>query len=432
MQGDCKKLADAPCFGKGRVRSMISGAIALEDSPRALVGLALRSPAWFNCSMDATINGTAMRRAIELARQGEGRVEPNPMVGAVVVSAQGEVVGEGFHERFGGAHAEVGALAAAGEASRGATLFVTLEPCCHHGKTPPCTDAILAAGIRRVVVAAGDPFPAVDGGGIAALRRAGVVVETGVCEAEALRLTAPFRTLVTEGRPWVIAKWAASLDGMLAAPPGEDRWISSPESRALVHALRGRVDGILVGIGTALADDPLLTARPEGPRRPLRIVLDSAARLPLESQLVRTARAWPLLVAIGPAADPARVASLEAAGAEIWRSPDANPAGRLRELLRELGKRRHTNLLVEGGAAVLESFFRERLVDEVWSFTAAKVLGDTNGSAADSIGSPANVARLPEPPPMDVEAVHHPGGDLFVRGIVRTPRGPLLLTKGQQ
>jgi diaminohydroxyphosphoribosylaminopyrimidine deaminase/5-amino-6-(5-phosphoribosylamino)uracil reductase len=369
--------------------------------------------------MHLTNDIEAMRRAIGLARQGEGRVEPNPMVGAVIVSAAGEVVGEGFHQRFGGPHAEVVALAAAGEAARGGTLYVTLEPCCHHGKTPPCTDAILAAGIARVVVAAGDPFPAVAGGGIAALRAAGVVVETGVCETESLRLTAPFRMLVTQGRPWVIAKWAASLDGLLAAPPGDDRWISSSESRALVHALRGRVDVILVGIGTALADDPLLTARPEGPRRSLRIVLDSAARLPLASQLVRTARAWPLLVATGPAADAGRVAALEAAGAEIWRSADEHSDTRLRELLQELGKRRHTNLLVEGGGAVLDSFFREGLVDEVWSFTAAKVLGDKESPASDNSGSLATVARLPEPPPMEVEQVEHPGGDLFVRGLVR-------------
>lgn len=362
-----------------------------------------------------------MRRAIELARQGEGRVEPNPMVGAVITSADGRVIGEGFHERFGGPHAEVVALAAAGEAARGGTLFVTLEPCCHQGKTPPCTDAILAAGIGRVVIAAGDPFPAVAGGGILALRAAGVVVDTGVCEAEALRVTAPFRMLVMQGRPWVIAKWAASLDGLLAAPPGSDRWISSPESRAIVHALRGRVDAILVGIGTALADDPLLTARPEGRRRPLRIVLDSAARLPLEGQLVRTAREWPLLVATGPAADPGCMASLEAAGAEIWRSIEENPADRLRELLHELGKRRHTNLLVEGGAAVLDSFFREGLVDEVWSFTAAKAFGGEDGGATASYGSLATVARLPEPPPMQVEEVEHPGGDLLVRGVVRKP-----------
>jgi diaminohydroxyphosphoribosylaminopyrimidine deaminase/5-amino-6-(5-phosphoribosylamino)uracil reductase len=367
-----------------------------------------------------------MRRAIELARRGEGRVEPNPMVGAVIVSPSGEVVGEGFHERFGGPHAEVVALAAAGEAARGATLYVTLEPCCHHGKTPPCTDAIVAAGIHRVVVAAGDPFPAVAGGGIAKLRAAGVLVEIGVCEAEARRLTAPFRMLVTQGRPWVIAKWAASSDGLLAAPPGEDRWISSPESRALVHELRGRVDSILVGIGTALADDPLLTARPEGPRRALRVVLDSSARLPLTSQLVGTARQWPLLIAVGPGCDPVRIADLESAGAEVWTSEAADPQKRLPSLLHELGRRRHTNLLVEGGAAVLEAFFHAELVDEIHAYTCTKRFGGHADSDTATCGS-SPLPRLPEPPPIIVEQVLHPGGDSLVRGLVRRPAGTLVV-----
>ncbi|MCS5617574.1 MAG: bifunctional diaminohydroxyphosphoribosylaminopyrimidine deaminase/5-amino-6-(5-phosphoribosylamino)uracil reductase RibD, partial [Pirellulales bacterium] len=181
----------------------------------------------------------SMRRALDLARRGEGRVEPNPMVGAVICGPGGAIVAEGWHDRFGGPHAEAMAIAAAGGAARGGTLYVTLEPCCHHGKTPPCSEAIIAAGIRRVVVAAGDPFPEVAGGGIAALEAAGISVEVGLLAADAERLTAPFRRLVTSGRPWVIAKWAVSLDGRLAAAPGGDRWISSPESRELVHRLRG-------------------------------------------------------------------------------------------------------------------------------------------------------------------------------------------------
>jgi diaminohydroxyphosphoribosylaminopyrimidine deaminase / 5-amino-6-(5-phosphoribosylamino)uracil reductase len=359
----------------------------------------------------SSIDERLMRRAIELARRGEGRVEPNPLVAAVVASAAGDVLGEGWHESFGGPHAEVLALAAAGPAARGATLYVTLEPCCHHGKTPPCSAAVVAAGIARVVVAAGDPFPEVAGGGIAALRATGIVVETGLFEAEAVRLTAPFRMLVTHGRPWVIAKWAASIDGRLAAAPGGDRWISSPESLALVHELRGRVDGVLVGIGTALADDPLLTARPEGPRRPLRIVLDSSARLPLESRLVRTARDWPLLVAVGPTAPAERIERLRAAGCELWQGAKNDADGRLDELLRELGRRRLTNLLIEGGAAVLGSLFARDLVDEIHAFTATKILG----SPGDQL------PRLPEPPPIEVEEVLRPGGDLLVRGLVRRP-----------
>ncbi len=353
----------------------------------------------------------AMRQALDLARRGEGFVEPNPMVGAVIASPVdgGTIIAEAWHERFGGPHAEALALDRAGPAARGSTLYVTLEPCCHQGKTPPCTDRIIAAGVARVVVAAGDPFPEVDGGGIAALKAAGIVVDIGLLEAEAVRLTAPFRMLVTGGRPWVIAKWAMSLDGRLAAPPGGDRWISSPESLRIVHGLRGRIDAILVGIGTAISDDPLLTARPEGPRRALRIVLDGTARLPPDSRLVVTAREWPLLVAVGPGATAERIAALEEAGCEVWQGMEPEPEARVAALLSELGRRKLTNLLVEGGAAILGTFFVGGLVDEVYAFTAPKILGGA--------GDPLPV--LPETPPIDVEEVLHPEGDILVRGLVR-------------
>jgi diaminohydroxyphosphoribosylaminopyrimidine deaminase/5-amino-6-(5-phosphoribosylamino)uracil reductase len=353
----------------------------------------------------------SMRRALDLARRGEGRVEPNPMVGAVICGPGGAIVAEGWHDRFGGPHAEAMAIAAAGGAARGGTLYVTLEPCCHHGKTPPCSEAIIAAGIRRVVVAAGDPFPEVAGGGIAALEAAGISVEVGLLAADAERLTAPFRRLVTSGRPWVIAKWAVSLDGRLAAAPGGDRWISSPESRELVHRLRGRMDAILIGIGTALADDPLLTARPAGPRRALRIVLDSRGRLPLESKLVRSARDWPLLVAVGPEAAADCLLALEAAGCEVWREPEQDAGERLEKLLAELGRRRLTNLLIEGGAEVFRTLFNRSLVDEVHAFTAARRLGKPGDG----------LPQLPPPPPFEVEEVLHPGGDTFVRGLVGRP-----------
>jgi diaminohydroxyphosphoribosylaminopyrimidine deaminase/5-amino-6-(5-phosphoribosylamino)uracil reductase len=352
----------------------------------------------------------AMRRALEIARRGEGLVEPNPMVGAVVLAADGRVIGEGWHERFGGPHAEVGALAAAGSAAHGATLVVTLEPCCHHGKTPPCTDAIVAAGVARVVVAADDPFPRVRGGGIAALVAAGIAVETGLQEREARRLTAPYRKLVTTGMPWVIAKWAETADGRLTPPAGGGRWISSPESRRLVHDLRRRVDAIVVGIGTALADDPLLTARPPGSRRLCRIVLDGRGRLPLDGALVRTAREAPVLVSVGPEAPREQMAALAAAGCEVWRAPTRDRAAALTALLRELGARQATNVLVEGGLTVLETLFAAGLADEVWRFTA--------GPAGD------DAAPLREPlavPPLDVEDTSRPGGDTLVRGLVRGP-----------
>src|SRR3954466_722160 len=224
-----------------------------------------------------------MERALALAERGRGAVEPNPLVGAVVVR-DGTCVGEGWHQRYGGPHAEVHALAAAAEAARGATLYVTLEPCCHFGKTPPCTDAVLAAGVRRVVASMADPFPRVAGGGLDRLRAAGLEVEVGLLEDEARRLNAPYLKRLTTGLPYVTAKWAMTLDGKTAVASGDSRWISGPRSRALVHELRGRMDAILVGIGTALADDPLLTARPPGPRVACRVVLDGAARLDLASR----------------------------------------------------------------------------------------------------------------------------------------------------
>ena len=244
-------------------------------------------------SQDSELDSWQMARALELAARGEGFVEPNPMVGCVIARGA-EIIGEGWHRKFGGPHAEVEALHVAGTRARGATLYVTLEPCCHQGKTPPCTDAILASGLGRVVVAQRDPFPAVAGGGIERLRQAGLAVEVGLREAEARRLNAPYLKLTESGRPWVIAKWAMTLDGKLASRTGDSRWISNEASRAIVHQLRGRVDAIVVGRGTAGQDDPLLTARPAGPRVATRIVLDTRASLASDSQLVTTAGEAPV------------------------------------------------------------------------------------------------------------------------------------------
>src|SRR5687768_16016216 len=290
-----------------------------------------------------------MSRALALALRGEGHVEPNPMVGCVLVR-DGQIVGEGFHERFGGPHAEVNALAAAGDQSRGATAYVTLEPCCHHGKTPPCTRALLAAGVKRVVVAVEDPFPQVRGSGIKELREAGIKCEVGVQAEEAEWVLAPYRKLIAIGRPWVIAKWAMTLDGKLATRSGDSKWISGEASRQLVHELRGRVDAIVVGRGTAEQDDPLLTARPTGPRVATRIVLDRRATLASSSKLVQTTGDAPVLVVVGQAASEEDQARLRAAGCEVVL---LGPHESLDELLCELGKRRMTNVLVEGGATVL-------------------------------------------------------------------------------
>ncbi len=271
-----------------------------------------------------------MTRALELAERGRGYVEPNPLVGAVVVR-DGRMVGEGWHQRYGEAHAEVNALAAAGEAARGATLYVTLEPCCHHGKTPPCTDAILQAGVARVVAAMTDPFPEVAGKGLSILQAAGVTVVVGLGEKEARRLNAPYLKLLTTGRPYIHAKWAMMLDGKIATRTGDSKWISGEESRRRVHELRGRMDGIIVGIGTALADDPLLTVRPPGARVPTRIILDSHARLSPHSRLVQTAKEAPVMVVtIRPATDePVRVlkkSGMRGAVCARQRRPSLSPA----------------------------------------------------------------------------------------------------------
>ena len=362
-----------------------------------------------------TAEVAAMERALELARRGEGYVEPNPMVGAVVLDAAGVPVGEGWHAHFGGPHAEVMALKAAGARAVGGTIVVTLEPCCHHGKTPPCTEAVLAAGIRRVVVGTVDPASHAAGRGLAQLKAAGLEVVDGVTEAQARKLIAPFAMLATEGRPWVIAKWAMSLDGHIATARGESRWISSEASRGMVHRLRGRVDAILVGIGTVLADDPLLTARPPGPRPLLRIVLDSTGRLPLESQLVRTARTHATLVAVGPLADAHRLTVLRDAGCEVWQATATTVAERAAELLQELGRRQLTNLLVEGGPTVLGTLFDAHLVDEVHAFVAPKIIG---GLQAPAAVAGQGIARMENAPRLSIESIESLGDDCFIRGLV--------------
>ena len=265
-------------------------------------------------------------RALDLAERGRGYVEPNPLVGAVLVN-DGRVVGEGWHERFGQAHAEINALARAGEAARGATCYVTLEPCCHVGKTPPCTDALIRAGVARVSAALEDPFPQVAGQGAQRLRAAGIPVGIGLCAREARRQNAPYLQLLRSGRPYVHAKWAMTLDGKIATRSGDSKWISNEASRRPVHELRGRMDAILVGIGTVLADDPMLTARPAGPRVATRVILDGRARLPLASQIVQTARVVPTLLVTASATPDERLAPCAPQGARFCKSLRTNGVG---------------------------------------------------------------------------------------------------------
>lgn len=329
------------------------------------------------------LDRSLMQRALTLAARGQGHVEPNPMVGCVIARGD-QVIGEGWHQRFGSDHAEVDALRAVDRDANstsvaGATMYVTLEPCCHHGKTPPCSQAVIDAGIARVVIAAPDPFPEVAGGGIKRLVQAGIAVETGLCAKEADELNAPYLKLIRCRRPWLLAKWAMTLDGKIATVHGDSQWISGEASREIVHRLRGRVDAIMVGRGTAAADNPLLTARPPGPRTATRIVCDSAASLAVDSQLVKTARQVPLIVACSETAAKDRIAALEAAGCEMLLCHGRDAGERLSFLLDELGRRRMTNLLVEGGGALLGSLFNLQQVDEVHVFVAAKIIG---GAAA--------------------------------------------------
>lgn len=356
-----------------------------------------------------------MARALELALRGQGAVEPNPMVGCVIAQGQ-QIVGEGWHTRFGGPHAEIEALAAAGSAAAGATLYVTLEPCCHHGKTPPCTAALIRSAVRRVVVAHEDPFPQVAGGGIAELRQAGIQVDLGLMDQEARELNAPYLKLVRRGRPWILAKWAMTLDGKLATRTGSSRWISGEASRSRVHQLRGRVDAILVGRRTAELDDPLLTARPPGPRVATRIVVDSRARLAQDSQLVRTARDVPVLVAVGPTAAEADCRRLSDAGCEVWTGAADEPAERLLLLLNELGRRRMTNVLVEGGGRLLGSLYDAGELDEVHVFIAPKLAGGQD--AAVPLGG-LGVEQMSQARWLQTPLVERLGDDLYVHGRVQ-------------
>ncbi len=353
-----------------------------------------------------------LRRALELAARGRGFVEPNPMVGCVVARGA-EIIGEGWHRRFGGPHAEVEALAIAGARAKGATLYVTLEPCCHEGKTPPCTRAVLAAGVRRVVIAQQDPFPSVQGRGITELRAAGIAVETGLLEADARRLNAPYLKLLETGRPWVIAKWAMSLDGKIATRTGESRWISNPRSREVVHQLRGRVDAIVVGRGTVERDNPMLTARPPGARTALRVVLDTLASCGRHDppQVVRTARESPVLFAVGEAAPPENLERLRGWGCEVLSCAGETRAERLSALLTELGRRRMTNVLVEGGGQVLGALLDLGEIDEAHVFVAPILVG---GAAATSPLAGNGVAELSAALRLDSPQVRMLDGDVYI------------------
>ncbi len=362
-------------------------------------------------------------RAIELAGRGVGAVKPNPVVGAVIARGE-EVLGEGWHEHYGAAHAEVNAIEACGlEDLSDATLYVSLEPCCHEGKTPPCTDAILQAGIRRVVVGSDDPTEKASGRGLGILRDEGVeiLLADGELATRARLLNQAFRKHARVGRPWVLFKSAMTLDGKVATRTGDSQWISGESSRALAHRWRASVDAVVVGIGTALADDPQLTARPEGElaelsAQPRRVVFDTLGRLPVASQLVQAAAEIPLTVVVSRAAARSDTDALEAAGAQVLVATGENEPARVRSALEQLGTLGVSSVLLEGGPHLAGAFLDAGEIDELRLFLAPLLLG---GSAARDPLEGMGVERISEAMralSFDCEQV---GADLLISARLR-------------
>ncbi len=349
-----------------------------------------------------------MRAALALARRGLGNTWPNPAVGCVIVQG-GRVVGRGWTAPGGRPHAETRALAEAGEAARGATAYVTLEPCSHHGRTPPCADALVAAGIRRCVVALGDPDPRVNGRGLERLRAAGIEVEEGLLADDAAEVQAGFLTRVREGRPLITLKLATTLDGRIATAAGESQWITGPEARRMGHAMRGRHDAVMVGIGTALADDPALTCRLPGfkPVPEVRIVVDTQLRLPTSSTLARTAREAPVWVLHGTGATAARREALSGQGVQLIEVGAGQGGLDLAGALQALGSAGLTRVLVEGGAGLAGGLLQAGMVDRLAWFHAPAVLGADGLAAVAALG----IGRLADMSRFQQVAAHSAGAD---------------------
>ena len=366
-----------------------------------------------------------MQRAMTLAENGRGFVNPNPLVGAVIVM-DGRVIGEGWHRKYGCLHAEREALAACTEDPAGSTMYVTLEPCCHYGKQPPCTEAIIAAGISRVVVGLPDPNPLVAGKGIAILKEHGIDVECGLLEADLKYQNRVFLKYITTRRPWVTMKWAMTLDGKIAARTGDSKWVSSEESRRYGHQLRAWNMAIMAGIGTVRADDPLLNCRIDGMRSPVRVIADSDATVSLSSQVVMTAHQYRTIVACSGTADRSRLAALSDAGVEILQV-DSGQAGDCTQqraadvrkvdmdvLLSRLGKMGIDSVLVEGGAELDWSMVEAGLVDEVCCFIAPKVIGGSTAKGpVGGVGFPVMADAFP----LEIESVTRSGPDILVHAF---------------
>ena len=358
-----------------------------------------------------------MQRAIELARRGEGWVNPNPLVGAVIVK-DGRVIAEGWHHKYGELHAERDALRALKEPAEGATIYVTLEPCCHYGKQPPCTLAIMEHGISRVVIGSRDPNPLVAGKGVRMLREHGITVVEDFMREECDALNPVFFHYITTGRPYVKMKYAMTADGKIATKTGASKWITSEEARELVHDWRNACRGIMAGIGTVLADDPLLNCRRPGGRDPVRIICDSRLRIPEDSQICRTAQNYETFVACALSEDAdrrpeemrAKAERLRQQGVEVWSVPAQDGSVDLKELVKRLGKRGIDSILLEGGGTLNESALRAGIVQEVNAFVAPKIFGGKARSPVEGTGVEVPQEALQ----MEMKQVRQVGKDLLI------------------
>ena len=342
-----------------------------------------------------------MKRAIELAKQGVGWTAPNPLVGAVVVK-NGRVIGEGYHRKYGELHAERKALAACTEDPAGATLYVTLEPCCHYGKTPPCTEIIIEKKIAKVVIGSRDPNPKVAGKGARILREHGINVVEDYMREACDALNPVFFHYITTKTPYVVLKFAMTLDGKIATRTGASKWITGEAARNHVHQLRGRYAGILAGIGTVLADDPMLNCRIDGAHQPLRIILDSHLRIPMGSRLVRSAKEYPLLIVCNESTRDReegtnRIQKLEEAGAKVWTLPEKNGHPDLNVLMQRLGEEKIDSVLIEGGGTVNEAVLKAHIVHHVYAYIAPKIFGGEDAKTpveGSGIRLPQECAKL--------------------------------------
>ena len=361
-----------------------------------------------------------MARALRLARKGLGRTSPNPVVGAVIVKGS-KVIGSGWHRRAGEPHAEVLALDEAGRRARGADLYVTLEPCCHHGRTPPCTEAIIEAGVKRVFVAATDPNPKVKGGGIKALRKAGIEVSSGILEEKALALNEVYVKYITTGRPFVTLKLATTLDGRIALGSGKSRWITGEKSRSRVHRMRAASDAVMVGIGTVLADDPELTVRNEKKgekggvvkgRTPLKVIVDSALRMPLSARVFKGAEGGGVLIYTTAAADGRKIKWVRRTGADVVVVPMSKDGVDLRWVMDDLGRKEVTSVLAEGGSRLAAALVRGRIADKAALFLAPSFFGGDATASLSSLG----LKTIGKSPRLTRVTTKKVGEDILVEG----------------